>query len=190
LRPRRILNRPLNFKNFACEKAGVQVMEIQNIQDYAKAINLSWRKTTESVLETARLCAEADKKLPHYKEKFFKDLDFSKATFSKLVKIGSVPRLQTDPVKALLPPNYTIVYKVAMLAEPDLQVAIKEASSLRGCYVAILTRGLKKRAGAITCRLRYSLHMSCGLFVALMMELDRKSISKQIRLLFKKFKEN
>ena len=33
------------------------------IQDYAKAINSSWHKTTDSVLETARLCAEAEKKL-------------------------------------------------------------------------------------------------------------------------------
>ena len=32
------------------------------IQEYAKAINSSWHKTTESVLETARLCAEANKK--------------------------------------------------------------------------------------------------------------------------------
>jgi hypothetical protein len=94
-------------------------MDIQNIQDYAKAINLSWRKTTDSVLEPARLCAEADKNLPHDKNNFFKDLDFNKATFSKLVKIGSHSRLQTDPVKSLLPPNYTIVYKVAMLSRQD-----------------------------------------------------------------------
>ena len=33
------------------------------IQDYAKAINSSWHKTTDSVMETARLFAEADKKL-------------------------------------------------------------------------------------------------------------------------------
>ena len=62
---------------------------------------------------------EADKNLPHDKNNFFKDLDFNKATFSKLVKIGSHSRLQTDPVKSLLPPNYTIVYKVAMLSRQD-----------------------------------------------------------------------
>ena len=62
-------------------------------------------------LETARLCAEAEKKLrPEEKNKLFKDLDFNKATFSKLAKIGSQPRLQTEAVKSLLPPNYTIVY--------------------------------------------------------------------------------
>jgi hypothetical protein len=97
------------------------------IQDYAKAINSSWRKTTDSVLETAKLCAEADKNLPpDQKNKLFDHLDFTKATFSKLVKIGSQPRLQTDAVRSLLPPNYTIVYEVAKLRESDLQVAIKE----------------------------------------------------------------
>ena len=59
------------------------------IQDYAKAINSSWRKTTDSVLETARLCAEADKKLPtDQKNKLVRDLDFNKATFSKLAKMA------------------------------------------------------------------------------------------------------
>jgi tellurite resistance protein len=32
------------------------------IKEYAKSINASWRKSTDSVIETARLCAEADKK--------------------------------------------------------------------------------------------------------------------------------
>ena len=65
------------------------------IQDYAKAINSSWHKTTDSVMETARLCAEAEKKLTtDQKNKLFRDLDFNKATFDKLAKIGSQPQLQ------------------------------------------------------------------------------------------------
>ena len=120
------------------------------IQDYAKAINSSWRKTTDSVLETARLCAEADKKLPtDQKNKLVRDLDFNKATFSKLAKIGSQPRLQTESVKSLLPPNYTIVYEVAKLPESDLQVAIKE-----GVITPKMSRGdldawLERRAGKV-----------------------------------------
>ena len=86
------------------------------IQEYAKAINSSWHKTTDSVLETARLCAEANKKFgAEPRKKLIKELDFSSAAFSKLVKIGSQPQLQTDPVKSLLPPNYSIVYEVAKL---------------------------------------------------------------------------
>jgi hypothetical protein len=126
-------------------------MAIQStIQDYAKAINASWHKTTDSVLETARLCAEADKKLPtDQKNKLFKDLEFSKAAFSKFVKIGSHPQLQTDPVKSLLPPNYSIVYEVAKLPESDLRVAIKE-----GVITPKMSRGdlgawLERRAGKV-----------------------------------------
>ena len=120
------------------------------IQDYAKAINSSWRKTTDSVLETARLCAEAEKKLrPEEKNKLFKDLDFNKATFSKLAKIGSQPRLQTEAVKSLLPPNYTIVYEVAKLPESDLQVAIKEGIISPKMARGDLDAWLERRAGKV-----------------------------------------
>ena len=108
-------------------------MAIQStIQDYAKAINSSWRKTTDSVLETAKLCAEADKKLPlDQKNKLFKDLDFNKTTFSKLAKIGLQPQLQTDAVRSLLPPNYSVVYEVAKLPDTDLRWPSKKALSAR-----------------------------------------------------------
>ena len=120
------------------------------IQDYAKAINSSWHKTTDSVLETARLCAEAEKKLrPEEKNKLFKDLDFNKATFSKLAKIGSQPRLQTEAVKSLLPPNYTIVYEVAKLPESDLQVAIKEGVISPKMLRSDLDAWLEKRMGKV-----------------------------------------
>jgi hypothetical protein len=126
-------------------------MAIQStIQDYAKAINASWHKTTDSVLETARLCAEADKKLPtDQKNKLFKDLDFNKATFSKLAKIGSQPQLQTDAVRSLLPPNYTVVYEVAKLPESDLRVAIKDGVITPGMTRGDLDAWLEKRMGTV-----------------------------------------
>ena len=126
-------------------------MAIQvTIQDYAKAINSSWHRTTDSVLETAKLCAEAEKKLPlDQKNKLFKDLDFNKTTFSKLAKIGSQPQLQTDAVRSLLPPNYSVVYEVAKLPESDLRVAIKE-----GVICPTMSRGdldawLERRMGKV-----------------------------------------
>jgi tellurite resistance protein len=116
------------------------------MQNYAKEINKSWRKTTDSVLETARLCAEADKALrADEKSKLIKGLDFSKATFSKLVKIGSKPQLQSDPIKASLPPSYSIVYEVAKLKEPDLQVAIKEGVINPGMTRGELSAWVSKR---------------------------------------------
>ena len=100
---------------------------LASIPDYAKLINASWHKTTESVLETARLCAEANNKLgTEGTKKLIQNLDFSLATFSKLLKIGQDNRLQAPKVKSLLPPNYTIVYQVAKLSPDDLTTAVKE----------------------------------------------------------------
>ena len=101
-------------------------------------------------METARLCAEAEKKLTtDQKNKLFRDLDFNKATFSKLAKIGSQPQLQTDAVRSLLPPNYTVVYEVAKLPESDLRTAIKE-----GVITPKMSRGdldawLERRTGKV-----------------------------------------
>ena len=101
--------------------------EIFLLPEYADKINASWRKTTESILETARLCADANKDLKSKdRARLIKQLAFNAATFSKLVKIGSKYQLQSDPVKSLLPPSYSIVYEVAKLNEGDLQVAITE----------------------------------------------------------------
>jgi hypothetical protein len=97
------------------------------IQKLAETINKVWRKTTEGVLDVARLCADAEDRLgTDEKKKLHAELDFDKATFSKLAKIGSHPQLQKEPVKQLLPPNYTVVYKVALLPEAELALAIKE----------------------------------------------------------------
>ena len=101
--------------------------EIFLLPEYADKINASWRKTTESILETARLCADANKDLKSKdRARLIKQLAFNAATFSKLVKIGSKYQLQQDPVKSLLPPSYSIVYEVAKLNEGDLQVAVTE----------------------------------------------------------------
>jgi len=103
------------------------VSEIFLLPEYADKINVSWRKTTESVLETARLCADANKDLKSKdRARLIKQLAFNAATFSKLVKIGSKYQLQSDPLKSLLPPSYSIVYEVAKLNEGDLQVAVTE----------------------------------------------------------------
>ena len=97
-----------------------------SVSEYARAINASWQKTTDGILETARLCAEADKKLEAKKKKdLIEKLYFSSATFSKLVTIGQTSQLQPPEVKSLLPPNYTIVYQVAKLSADELGTAIE-----------------------------------------------------------------
>jgi hypothetical protein len=103
-------------------------MAVQDtVQSYVKAINTSWHKSTDSILETAKICAEAEKKLnADDKTKLYKNLIFSKATFSKLAKVGSQSRLLSEDVKPLLPPNYSILYDIAKLPEKDLRQAIKD----------------------------------------------------------------
>lgn len=103
-------------------------MAVQDtVQSYVKAINTSWHKSTDSILETAKICAEAEKKLnADDKTKLYKNLIFSKATFSKLAKVGSQSRLLSEDVKPLLPPNYSILYDIAKLPEKELRQAIKD----------------------------------------------------------------
>ena len=97
-----------------------------SIQSLAKAINASWQKTTDSVLETAVLCANANAKLKaDEKKKLYELLVCSSATFAKLAKIGEQEALQADPIKSLLPPNYTIVYEIAKLHQADLAAAVE-----------------------------------------------------------------
>lgn len=98
-----------------------------SIQSLAKAINASWRKTTEAVLDTAKLCASANEKLKvDEKKKLVALLDCGSATFSKLAKIGERPELQSDRIKPLLPPSYSIVYEVAKLPVAELNAAVEK----------------------------------------------------------------
>lgn len=102
---------------------------VPSIADYAAQINVSWRRTTDSVLETAKLCADAKRNYERDKKSFSKlkkALDFSISTFSKLVTIGENEALRGDDVKCLLPPNYSLVYDVAALKEDQLHKAIAE----------------------------------------------------------------
>jgi hypothetical protein len=100
----------------------------RSIADYAKQINACWRRTTDSVLETAALCAEAKNSLTKDDDRkaLVEKLDFSPAAFSKLVTIGECKALQSAPVKALLPPNYSIVYELAKLEDEDLKRAVSD----------------------------------------------------------------
>lgn len=120
----------------------------EKVKEYAKSINASWRKSTDSVIETAKLCAEADKKLkPSEKTKLFDVLAFNKATFSKLAKIGGHSHLLSQDVRPSLPPSYTILYEVAKLSEEDLKLAIKERVINPNMTRADLERWVAERKG-------------------------------------------
>jgi len=96
----------------------------EKIKVHANSINDSWHKSTDSVIGTARLCADADKKLKAAdKSKLFPVLVFSKATFSKLAKIGSNEYLLSKDLRPSLPPSYSILYELAKLSEEHLKLA-------------------------------------------------------------------
>jgi hypothetical protein len=100
---------------------------VMKLEDYAAKINASWRKTTDSVLETAQLCAEVDGRLEGESRKsFLQRLDFAPATFSKLVTIGRQARLRDKPIRPLLPSSYSIVYELARLNATQLDAAVKD----------------------------------------------------------------
>jgi hypothetical protein len=84
-----------------------------------------------SILETATVCAKADKAL-NDKEKaaLLETLPFDKATFSKLLKIGSTPRLREDSVRRLLPCSSSTIYSVALLEQDKKLTAAIERGVL------------------------------------------------------------
>ncbi len=98
---------------------------VRALSDYAQAINSSWTKTLEGILETARLCAEANAELePKAKATLLGQLSFKHATFSKLAKIGKDNRLYEHDIREHLPPNYSTPYAVTKLDEKQLQGAV------------------------------------------------------------------
>jgi hypothetical protein len=93
----------------------------------AERINASWHKSTEGVLETGRLCAEAKEKLSDKElEELKEQLTFSPPMFAKLAKIGATEKLYREEVSERLPPHFSIVYQIACLKENEREKAITQ----------------------------------------------------------------
>ena len=99
-----------------------------------------WRWPSCAPMPRKKLSAEEKKKL-------FSELDFDKSTLSKLAKIGAHPQLQKESVRQLLPPSYTIVYKVGLLTEGELAQAIEEGVFNPGMTRAELDTWLAQQRG-------------------------------------------
>lgn len=106
-------------KNPALEKASV-VHYVSQIAD-------SWRRCLLVTMEVAHLCAEANARLTAtQKSELIAHLPFRRATFSKLVQIGTDKRLDTPEILRLLPPHYTTMYAVALLKDDELKQAVAD----------------------------------------------------------------
>jgi hypothetical protein len=113
---------------FTGENLGTAMAKLPtSVKSYADRIRTHWHRAAASIMEVARLCADANNRLsaPNKKE-LVKVLPFSSPTFSKLAQIGDDPRLQTQRVQKLLPPSYSIIYSVGQLDDNELEAAIKE----------------------------------------------------------------
>ncbi len=122
--------------------------ELTPVTKYTERIQISWHKTVDSILQTGRLCAEANSSLsPSQKKQLFARLPFGESTFSKLAKIGVQSRLQEDPVRQLLPPNFTIIYEVTQFSDEQLKSAVDEGVLSPESSRAVLERW---RKGPIT----------------------------------------
>ena len=101
----------------------------KTVDDYAKLITDNWRKCVQSILNTARYCAEAEQLFSGTKRADLLgkiDNYMKESTFSKLVKIGNSEHFEEERIIAHLPANYTIIYEVAQLTRAQLEEAIRE----------------------------------------------------------------
>jgi hypothetical protein len=98
-----------------------------SLRQLADRITAHWHKAYASIMEAARLCADANKNLDAGdKTLLISALPFDRSTFSKLAQIGADRRLQSAKVQKLLPPNYSIIYSVTQLEDNEFKAAIKE----------------------------------------------------------------
>jgi hypothetical protein len=119
------------------------------LPQWSKAINLSWKLTTEGMLRTAEFCCLAQKKYPG--EQQLKDLKdqllFSAGTFSKLVQIGGDKRLYKEPLKSLLPPSYGTAYGIKQQETEVLDAAVSEGIIHPDMPLIDFNKWLCKRSG-------------------------------------------
>jgi|SRR5882672_9111969 len=87
-------------------------------KDWAKQINLAWRKTAESIIETGRLLIECKAAMPGHFMKMVRDqLDFGLDTAERLMSIARHPALADSAVLRTLPRSY-VTLAVDALVRP------------------------------------------------------------------------
>ena len=97
------------------------------VEELSSRIVACWHKTTAAILELARACADADQQLAGpAKQALIAKLPFDRATFSKLVKIGSDPRLATIALR--LPQSFSTLYELSKFGDVQLAAAIKSGA--------------------------------------------------------------
>jgi hypothetical protein len=101
--------------------------EAPSVAEYAERIQRSLEKGLEGDLETADICADAQKRLDpkaltDLRKKMFK----TKSEWSKYVAVGDKKKLKEPHVRALLPKGIERLYAVALLTDGQIDEAIKK----------------------------------------------------------------
>jgi hypothetical protein len=99
----------------------------RKVAQYQELITESWRRTTETYLETAKLVVEAEATLNAGEWEDLKNtLPFGDSIRSMMMSIGKSDRFNTQDIRALLPPNYNILYVYSQLEDGEWEKALAD----------------------------------------------------------------
>ncbi len=92
---------------------------------FITAINQSWEKTTQGIIETCSLLTSAkDQLTAHEFKDLINNLPFSTRTAERFIAIGNDKRITTHV--SLLPPSWGTIYEITRLSNPQFKKAIKD----------------------------------------------------------------
>jgi hypothetical protein len=108
----------------------VKLPEHRTWQRWAAAINASWQKGVESVVETGRLLIEAKECIDHgeFAAMVQLRLSFNPSTAQRLMRIAEHPILSNAAHGPHLPPSWRTLYELAKVPDPILQTAIADGT--------------------------------------------------------------
>jgi N6-adenosine-specific RNA methylase IME4 len=95
---------------------------------WAQEISISWEKSVQSIIETGRTLQRAKDALKHgqFGKMIQSDLPFEQRTAQMLMRISQNPVISNAKNISLLPPNWTALYEMTNLSQPDLTSALKK----------------------------------------------------------------
>jgi hypothetical protein len=144
------------------------------VGSYASRIARGWQETVRTILEVARVCADADRDMPsHLRQEFYRRLPFDRTVFSKLASIGRSPTLHNPEVEASLPPNYSILNIARRLTAKELDRAIAKKMITPDTKRADLERWM---SNPNNCRYQAVLREDSGAAISNAAEHDKKVV--------------
>jgi hypothetical protein len=96
-------------------------------KDWAARINVAWRRTAESIIETGQLLLQCKAEMPgHFMKIVRNHLDFGLDTAERLMAIARHPVLADSAVLRTLPRSYVTLATLAKLPEERVRALIED----------------------------------------------------------------